>query len=352
MKSKATGFIILLIVALIGSGYFLYQKKSTSTTIDGYLGGEKIGLFEDEEIKKVIKDKYHLEFDYSKAGSLDMVNADLKGKNYLFPSSQTALEYYKEKNGNTFSDEIIFNTPIVLYTHKMVADALINKGIVTSKDNVYYADMNKLTNLLLEGKQWSDLGLSQLYGNVSIDATDPVRSNSGNMYAALLANVLNNGNTVDEGSVDALIPDLQKIFSRMGYMETSSSDLFHQFIETGVGAKPIIAGYENQLLEYAAENPDDYKNIKKDIVTLYPTPTVWSAHVYIALDDNGKKGIEALLDKDVQNLAWEKHGFRTINNEKSSKKKDNSVEGVPEQIVSTINLPSYRAMKKIIEGLK
>ena len=49
-------------------------------------------------------------------------------------------------------------------------------------------------------------------------------------------------------------------------METSSSDLFNQFLRMGVGAKPIIAGYENQLLEYAAENPDDYEKIKVSFV--------------------------------------------------------------------------------------
>ena len=157
---------------------------------------------------------------------------------------------------------------------------------------------------------------------------------------------------MDVQSVDALLPKLQKIFSQLGYMETSSADLFHQFIGTGVGAKPIIAGYENQLLEYAAENPDDYKKIKKDVVILYPTPTVWSAHIYIALDEDGKKGIVALSDEEVQKLAWERHGFRTEQNEISEDKNKNGVDGVPKQIVSAINLPSYHAMKKIIEGLK
>ena len=349
MKSKIMGIIILITVILLGSGYFFYQQNASFTTIDGYLGGEKIGLYEDEEIKKILKNDYHLEMNYSRAGSLDMVTADLSGKDYLFPSSQTALEYYQDLYGNTLSDEIIFNTPIVLYTHKSVADALKNKGIVTYTDGVYYADMKKFATLLLEEVQWSDLGLSQLYGIVSIDTTDPVRSNSGNMFAALLANVLNDGNTVDADSVDALIPKLKKIFSQLGYMETSSSDLFHQFIKTGVGAKPIIAGYENQLLEYAAEKPDDYEKIKEDIVILYPTPTVWSTHIYIALDETGKKGIEALSDEKIQELAWKKHGFRTDQNEIQT---DTNIEGIPKQIVSAINLPSYDAMKKIIDGLK
>ena len=94
-------------------------------------------------------------------------------------------------------------------------------------------------------------------------------------------------------------------------MESSSSDLFDQFLKTGMGAKPLIAGYENQLLEFAVENPDTWEQIKGDIVIMYPTPTVWSSHVYIALDEAGTAGTDALLDEDIQRLAWEKHGFRT-----------------------------------------
>ena len=352
MKSKLLGISILIIMVLTGTGYFFYRQDTTVTTLNGYLGGEKIGLFEDEEIQKILKKNYHLTMDYSRAGSLDMITADMEGRNYLFPSSQTALEYYQELYGNSVSDEIIFNTPIVLYTHKIVADALVKNGIVTCTDGIYYADMKKFTQLLLEDKQWSDLGLSQLYGNITVDTTDPARSNSGNMFAALLANVLNNGKTVDAPSAEALLPSLQKIFSQLGYMETSSSDLFHQFMGTGVGAKPIIAGYENQLLEYATENPKDFEKVKDDIIILYPTPTVWSTHIYIALDEKGKKGIEALSDKKIQELAWQKHGFRTNQYEINSEDKESSVTGVPKEITSAINLPAYDAMKKIIEGLK
>ena len=67
--------------------------------------------------------------------------------------------------------------------------------------------------------------------------------------------------------------ELQAIFGKLGYMETSSSDLFSQFLRMGVGAKPIIAGYESQLIEYASIHPEEYEKIKDDIVMLYPSPT-------------------------------------------------------------------------------
>ena len=352
MKTKMIGIIVLLLVIVAGGGYYFYQNQTAVTSLNGYLGGEKIGLFEDEEVQSILKKKYHVELKYARAGSLDMVTADQTGRNYLFPSSQTALEYYEDTYGKPASEEIIFNTPIVLYTHKMIADALEDEGIVTRAEGVYYADMQKLTELILSGASWSDIGLSQLYGSISVDTTDPARSNSGNMFAALLANVLNGGRTVKNSDIDDILPELKEIFGRLGYMETSSSDLFNQFLRMGVGAKPIIAGYESQLLEYAYEKPEEYAKIKGDIIIIYPSPTVWSTHIYIALDEEGKKGIEALSDEEVQKLAWEKHGFRTSSYGITVDQDKAQVQGVPEQLTSVINMPEYAVMKKIIEALQ
>ena len=108
--------------------------------------------------------------------------------------------------------------------------------------------------------------------------TDPAKSNSGNMFAGLLANVLCGG-SVGEEDLPELLPRLQALFQKLGYMESSSSDLFDQFLKTGMGAKPLIAGYESQLLEFAVQEPETWEQIKGDIVLVYPTPTVWSSHV-------------------------------------------------------------------------
>lgn len=352
MKAKLIGAVILIVVIACAAGYYFYGKSTDITVINGYLGGEKIGIMEDKQIADILAKKYHIAFEYSRAGSLDMVTADQTGRNYLFPSSRTALEYYKEQHGEPVSDEIIFNTPIVLYSHKAVAEALMTDGTVTLSEGVYYADMKKLTDKITSGVTWAETGLPELYGNVSVDTTDPVRSNSGNMFAALLANVLCGGKTADEESVKEIMPQLKEIFAELGYMETSSSDLFNQFIRTGIGAKPVIAGYENQLLEYAAENPEQYSKLADDIIIIYPTPTLWSTHIYIALDETGKQGAEALCDEKIQQLAWEKHGFRTSGCDISSEGGEGKVNGIAPQLNAVINMPDYKVMKLIMEELE
>ena len=353
MKKKIAGLMLLVVLmAVIGGIYFVTGNAPQIVNVDGYVGGEKIELLEDEEIRSVFEEKYGLNVDYSRAGSLDMMTADLSGRDYLFPSSSIALEYYEDLHGSPVQSEIVLNTPIVLYTHQIVLDAFESQGLITTDGDVHYIDMAGLLELIQNGTQWSDIGLSELYGRVSVDTTDPSRSNSGNMFAALVANVLNGGQTLTEADLDTILPELQDIFGKLGYMETSSSDLFSQFLRMGVGAEPLIAGYESQLIEYAALYPDEYDRIRDDVVMLYPTPTVWSAHVMIALDENGQILLNAMQDEEIQDIAWKKHGFRTGNYGDIADSGTIPADGVAASITQVAQVPSYDVMKVIIEQLE
>ena len=351
MKTKLLGLGILAIVVISAIVYVWYSSGQTITEIHGYVGGEKIGLLEDEEIQNLLKDRYKLAIDYTKLGSIDMITADVEGKNFLFPSNQTALELYEQANGEPVKSEIILNTPIVLYTRSAVAQAMIAEGIVSISDGVYSVDMKKLVEAIESGTTWEEIGLSQLYGSISVGTTDPTKSNSGNMFAGLLANTLCNG-VADENNLNEILPRLQNIFQKLGYMESSSSDLFDQFLKTGMGAKPLIAGYENQLLEFAVNNAEVWEQVKKDIVMLYPTPTVWSSHVYISLDESGNVGIDALLDEDIQRIAWEKHGFRTGVYDVPTGAEDFGVSGLAEEITQVAPMPDANTMEQIIQALQ
>ena len=134
MRSKIAGILVLILVILAGGGYYFYSQSSQTTVLRGYLGGEKTGLFEDEEVREILKKKYQIEFDYARAGSLDMVTADHTDMDYLFPSSQTALALYEDQMGDPVQDQIIFNTPIVLYTHQSIKEAFQEQGAVTEEN--------------------------------------------------------------------------------------------------------------------------------------------------------------------------------------------------------------------------
>lgn len=354
MKSKIVGGIILLLVIIVIIAFqFVNVNKPEEITVSGYLGGEKEGLMQDEEVKKILKDKYGITVEYTKAGSIEMIEQDSSDKDYLFPSSQTALELFNQtKSDKLYKSEIVFNSPIVIYTWKPIAEALINNRIVEEKDNSYYiADTSALIKLVTDKKKWSDIGVNDLYGYVTIQSTDPNKSNSGNMFAGLVANIMNNETVVDSSTVDTILPNLKDFFGKIGYMEHSSGDLFEQYLKTGMGAKPMIAGYENQMIEFAIENPNDWNMVKEQVAVLYPEPTVWSSHPLIALNEKGAKLIEAMQDEEIQKIAWEKHGFRTGVNGTINTEIEGFY-GIPKNINAVIQMPNPDTMQKIMDVIK
>jgi hypothetical protein len=356
MKAKIAGVAILVAVILLAVGYKIYSgNQKPQITLTGYIGSEKAGLFDDPQIKDLLKTNYGITVNYSTAGSFDMITADQSNRDFLFPSNEVAYDLYKQTYNKSPQNKVIFSSPLVLYTHSVVLDALKAQGIVSVQNGVNFCDMQKLTNLIVSGKKWKDIGLPDLFGNVCVYSTDPEQSNSGNMYACLLASVLNGGSVVDQNSVDKVMPQLKTIFTNLGYMESSSGVLFNDFLTTGVGSKPIMIGYENQLLEFAA-NPDNqstWQQIKGDIKIIYPTPTMWANHTYIALDKNGSLGITALMDSKIQALAWQNHGFRTISNtDIDGFQKVHGNLGLLKEVTQVVPLPNADTINKILAGLK
>lgn len=354
MRNKIIGVVILAVMIIASTVYFFASNTTPQIVLKGYIGSEKEGLMQDDKFKEILKDSYGVTFDYSKAGSIAMVEGDTSGVDFLFPSSQNAVEIFKNNQSNRLiSSQIEFNSPIVLYSWDTVTDALIKEGIVKQDNNVsYIVDMPKLIDLATKGKKWSDIGLNDLYGNVNIISTDPTSSNSGNLFYGLLANILNGGQVVDETTIDSVMPALKSYYARQGFQPTGSEDLFSQYLSSGVGAYPLIACYESQIIEFSVQNPDKWEKVKNKIRILYPIPTVWSSHTYISLNENAVTGMRALQDEKIQNLAWEKHGFRSGNNSTIDDASSLSVSGIPENITKIISLPKPAIMDQIINELE
>ena len=358
MNKKTLGALIgaILLVGVVVFAFMIKQnkEKQPDVSLNIIIGSEKVDLFENEKIKKIAKDKYHTTISYAKSGSIEMADRDLKQVDALFPSSQLAEELIKMKKGEQIKkSQTVFNSPIVFISWGEVVDNMIKQGVFKKENNAYYvADSQKFINFISEGKTWASVGLPDLYGNVSVISTHPSKSNSGNMFAGLLANMLNNGKVVDAQTLPSVLPKVQDFYSKLGYMENSSGDLFEQFLRTGMGAKPIIVGYENQLIEFAHKNPKVWNQVKDDIRIVYPSPTVWSEHPVIALNQNGEKLITILSDPEVQEIAWKEHGFRTGLNSIENNTKDVSVDGIPKTIKSIMPMPTPQVMNEIVTTLK
>jgi hypothetical protein len=181
-------------------------------------------------------------------------------------------------------------------------------------------------------------------------STDPEKSNSGNQFVGLMANVMS-GDVVDDASLPAVLPRLKTLYARLGFMDSSSADLFGEYLRLGEGANPMVAGYENQLIEFAAAEPAKWQSVKDRVVILYPEPTVWSQHQVIALDDKAVPLIAAMQDPEIQRIAWERHGFRMgVGATKS--KAPMALTGIPESVSKVVPMPRYTVMRGIMNGLK
>ncbi len=364
MKNKLIGIVLLLMIVLIAVAVKVTAGTKSSppapstgaapVSLHGFIGGEKMGLLDDPNFQKLLRDKYKISLTYTKMGSIEMVQADTSQQDFLFPSSQTALEMFKQtKSKQLVKAQDIFVSPIVLYSWDNVTDALIKQGIVKQDNGTYYViDMPKFLQLIQQGKKWSDIGLNDLYGKVSVITTDPNKSNSGNMFTALLANLLN-GDVIDETTVGTVAPKVKAIYDKLGYLPPSSADLFDQYLRTGAGANPIIVGYENQMVEFAQANPNVWNGVKDRIRVLYPTPTIWSDHTFMALNGKAVETITALSDKDIQKLAWEKHGFRSgIPGVQNDPKALTNIIGIPPAITQVVQMPKPGVMEKLMQALK
>lgn len=293
-KSKIIGLVALLAVVGVVCGTLVWRQSQPApaepteqVSITGYLGGEKIGLFDDAKFKALAA-KQGIAIDYRKAGSLAMMDADRKGMGYLFPSSRAAVEYGNAKG---------VKAPPKRHRLQLTDCAIHAQGRGGRARERRTCDQGRFWRVPhgygqsrgRDGRQhnMADVGYTAGYGQFRIDSTDPVKSNSGNEYAALLATVLNGGQPAMVDSVARDGKTIASIFAKSGWMETSSEDSFNQFLTLGVGSKPMMVGYESQLLDLAVNQPDAFKQIKDDVVIVYPTPTVWSTHTLMALDEKG-----------------------------------------------------------------
>ena len=363
MRGRIVGIIVLVVIVAAALVWQLGFRKNAGVgavltgktqTVKGLIGSEKTGFLENEQVKTLLRNRFGLTVDYAKAGSIEMVRGQTGADvDFLWPSSQVALELYRMTRDNpSVKSEIIFSSPIVLYSWDIVTDALMKLGIVQKQQETYFiSDFHKLLDLDISGRKWSEIGLSELYGKVTVISTDPNKSNSGMMFAGLIANVLN-GDVVDEKSSAPLLPTIRAVFTRLGFMENSTGILFEQYLRAGVGSYPLIVGYENLIVEFALQHRDVWPKVKEKMRILYPVPTVWSSHPFISLSAAGTKLMEALKDPELQKIAWEQHGFRTGLGGSQNDPKLLPVPGIPDNVTKVIPMPTPQVMDTILTSIQ
>ena len=397
MKNKKSIIGIIIFVVLIVAIILIKNitdnngsvKIRNLTNVYVATGGGKEDFLGDKDVQEILKKKYKLNVTFDNwsngktvtlpliresvmLGNQSIVNRISNGETFtiqsegvskydaLFTSDQRFYDYYKlspnKENGESdryavLDGGLTLNTPIVIYSWKEVVDALVNEGIVTETDGVYFiTDMNKLINYILEGKKWSDIGLSNLYGTINIASTDPVSSSPGATYYGLLLSILSGGQVTEE-NINNNLPKLKEFYIKSGYMNNTPADLFERYLKTGMGGEPMIVDYEKSIIDFANSSPDAFNQVKEEIRILYPTPTIWNSHCFAVFTDNGAKLYKALNDKEIGQIAWERYGFRTGVTGGTYDVSSIGI-GVPQTITSTVTSLKMDTYNKLIDYLK
>jgi ABC-type Fe3+ transport system substrate-binding protein len=343
------GLLLVAAVALVVTPFLLGQARPT-VAVKGLSGGGKLGLLANPEVREILRQRYGLTVEVVERGSMAMVEGDTTGQDFLWPGSEAAIERYLARGGKPVRSDSIFASPLVLYSWDVVTDGLERAGVAKRHEDSHYSvDLPRLIRLGDEGKTWKDLGLPQLHGRVSVFTSDPTKSNGGAMFAALLAAALNGNEVVDEGKLGAVLPGVKQYYDRLGMLDATTADLFDKFLRTGAGANPIIVGYEQELIEFLRVNPAYRQLLNEKVRVLYPEPTVWASSPFIALTPNGARLLDALADKEILRLAWERHGFRSgpRNDPKAL-----GLVGVPETVDSVMPIPKAVVIDQILAALK
>ena len=356
---------IIIVIKVVNDNKDGGINNAGLTTVYVATGGGKEDFIADEEVVKIMREKYKLNIVYDNWSNGKLIKNPLvreDGTKYdaMFCSDQRFYDYYKlapnkaEGEADRYTvlqGGLTLNTPIVIYSWAEVVDSLIAQNIVTEQNGVYYiTDMNGLMDYILTSKKWSDIGLSKLYGNVNIASTDPVTSSPGATYYGLLLSILCESQ-VNETSVATNLPKLKDFYIKSGYMNNTPADLFERYLKTGMGGEPMIVDYEKSIIDFANSNPDGFAQVKDSIRILYPTPTIWNSHCISSFTENGNAFYKAFDDPEIQKIAWERYGFRTGITGGSYDTSKFGI-GVPQTITSTVTSLKMDIYNKLIDYLK
>jgi hypothetical protein len=173
----------------------------------------------------------------------------------------------------------------------------------------WIVDMGKLLEMMAAGKRWRDLPNNSAFPvgkSVLVSTTDVRTSNSAAQFLALASYLFNGAEVVTTNEqADRIAGKVSPLFLRQGYLETSSSGPFEDYLSIGMGKAPLVWIYEAQFLEQAIQ-----RGVKGDMVLLYPKPTLFTKHVMIALSDKGSRFMEAMADPAALAIAGE-YGYRS-----------------------------------------
>jgi hypothetical protein len=343
------GVLAAIVISIRGRAS---DSSSHLTSVKGVIGSEKQPFFTDGEVIKAFH-SHGLDVKVDTAGSRQIATTfDLTGYDFAFPAGVPAAEKIRRDKKIT-SSYAPFYTPMAVASFKSIAQLLVSAGVAKDEGGYFSLDMQAYLNLVARNARWSDLPNNTSYQtskSILITSTDVRTSNSAAMYLAIASYVANGNNVVqDPTQAAAVLPKVEPLFLRQGYSEASSEAPFDDYLSIGVGKTPMVMIYEAQFVARAASNDG---SISKDMVLMYPTPTVYSKHTLVPLNARGDQ-VGRLLSSDPELQRLEiKYGFRTSDASAFSKFTSAHKVVLPASLFNVIEPPAYENLEAMISSIQ
>jgi hypothetical protein len=182
-RRAVIGFGVLGVSALATGAVVMLRSRpdmrglvGQSTTLTGFAGGEKMAFLANPKTVDALKRRGFV-LNTDRQGSVEQVRDPqllARKPDYLWPSSAPLVELAK-KNVKVLNDQVIFNSPIVIYSWTPFAEGLVRTGLAKKSGAHYFiVDAKGLIEAVLARKSWRELGGQTLRYDPMI-STDPER---------------------------------------------------------------------------------------------------------------------------------------------------------------------------------
>ena len=350
MKGWIVVFAILFVLAIL-AGVVFNVTTIGSKKLEIAVSSSATDVLSNNKVRDILKDKYKVSVKETYYSDNELIKKELltnnkKIYNGIIFGDKKYLDYYKtpanislgEKERDTVKTSYSFlTTPLVIYTWDSILNVLVEKGIVSEVSGTYYiTNMNDFLELISGNNKWSDIGLN-IEGNINVETESLKPYNSAAAFYELLLLSISNGD-LSENNLNQVLSDFNKIYSKKNFLSSSDSDLFDLFLRLGINSKPMIAGYESEIIKFSNEYPDVYATLKDKVKILYPASTIMSSYPIATLDDDGAL-VKSFDDKEIQEIILKEYGLRVDN-------------GTVNYDVSTLNVSIPATIKNSVDSMK
>jgi hypothetical protein len=347
----------LIVVVLVAGGTF---GGGDPVPVVGLSGSEKIPFFEDDRVQAVLRDR-GFEVEARSAGSREIATSyDLTLYDFAFPAGVPAATKIRAEN-STEGQFSTFFTPMVIASWDPIADLLAASGVARDAGTYHVVDLRGLVDLMAgtesaEPKVWTELpgneagAIFNSSRSVLINSTDIRKSNSAAMYLSMVSYALNGGAILTStAEADAIYDRVEPLFLGQGFAASSSAGPFETYLVRGMGGSPMVMVYEAQFIE---EFTKESSAITNDMTLLYPEPTLFTQHTFVALTEAGREVGELLSsDPELQRLAAE-YGLRTTDRAAFEGWIAENQVPVAADLQDVIDPPSYEVLEHLIQRLE